>query len=429
MAVPAEFSGGPHEAWRAAAAWLAAHEGLVLFLAVFLEECGIPMPIPADLAVALAGHRVARGQMRLLEAFLVVQAATLLGSSVLYWAGYRGGRPLLFRYGRLLHLPPHRIGQVERLVIRLGPLAVVIGRQIPGLRLAAPLACGVFRIPYLAFVPAMVVGSSLYIGAFLLLGMWGGAAMLGALRLGVLPVRFLATTLVLVVAAVLLGRLSRRVRRAAAPVHRLAAARRRAPEAALLAGLGATALMGLTVTWLLTLLALVGETAPERSLLLLLEGGTLTLPALDASAAAPAGAWWPRWPALAMAGLLLTVPLLVVSQMGWALVYAVVGEPRLRGSAGVRGLQFAALPFVCSGLVLLPLLGAGPFGLGLGAGWLPVAGELVRHAVFGAALGTLYRLTRWARQPRLHEGHRHGHRHQIGVQTGALGSRALPRPA
>ena len=181
--MPGEPSVSAEQAWGGALAWLVAHQELVLFLAVLFEECGVPMPIPADLAVAMAGHRVARGQMRLLDAFLILQAATLLGSSALYWAGYRGGRPLLFRYGRLLHLAPHRLAQVERLVTRLGPLAVVIGRQIPGLRLAAPLACGVFRIPYLVFLPAMAVGSSVYLVIFLLLGMWGGAAVLGTLRL------------------------------------------------------------------------------------------------------------------------------------------------------------------------------------------------------------------------------------------------------
>jgi hypothetical protein len=86
----------------------------------------------------------------------------------------------------------------------------------------------------------------------------------------------------------------------------------------------------------------------------------------------------------------------------------------LRGSAAVRGLQFSLLPWIFNGLVLFPLLGAGPFAIALGTGLLPAAGELVRQGIFGASLGTLYRLIRFARQPRAHTGHRHGHRHSPG---------------
>ena len=161
-----------HSSWQAVLAWLNAHESLFIFLAILLEESGIPMPLPADIAMALAGYRVAQGQMSILEAFAIGQVATLTGSSLLFWVGRRGGRPLLARYGKYLFLNPERLNQAERMITRLGPLAVIIGRQIPGLRLASPLACGVFRVPYRVFLPAMFVGSTVYIGAFIALGIY-----------------------------------------------------------------------------------------------------------------------------------------------------------------------------------------------------------------------------------------------------------------
>ena len=118
----------------------------------------------------------------------------------------------------------------------------------------------------------------------------------------------------------------------------------------------------------------------------------------------PPGLSIPGWPE----GLGALLPLLVVAQLLWAVLYAAVAEPRLRGSAGVRGLQFALVPWLTSGLLYLPLIGAGPFGLALGAGWLPILGEAVRCAIFGVSLGVLYRLVRLARQPRKHSGWRPG---------------------
>jgi hypothetical protein len=66
----------------------------------------------------------------------------------------------------------------------------------------------------------------------------------------------------------------------------------------------------------------------------------------------------------------------------------------------LEGLLFAILPFLISVLVLLPLMGAGPLGLGLGAGLVPAAGELLRNALFGVGLGTTHALMRRARTAR-----------------------------
>ncbi len=393
--------------WEQALAWLSQHESLLIFLAILLEECGVPMPMPADLAMALAGYRVAQGEMSLLEAFIIGQAATLIGSSVLYWVGRRGGRALLFRYGRILHLNAHRIAQVERLVTRLGPWSVIIGRQVPGLRLAAPLACGVFRVPFKLFLPAMFVGASIYIGIFIVIGMWGGPAALSVVRHSGLPLRFLATTALLIVAAVLLRQLSRRAREVISPVHRLAASRRRSLEAALIAGLGASALTALFLAWLLELVGLVTQATPERALLQLLESDPT--PALIDSLS-QGGAQ-----RLLFAGIVATLPLQFAIHFIWALLYGFVVEPRLRGRAATRGFQFSLLPWLFSSVVVFPLLGAGLFGLNVSP--LLLVGELVRNAIFGVSLATIYRLVRLARQPRMHDGQRHGHRHQLGVQV------------
>jgi membrane protein DedA with SNARE-associated domain len=344
--------------------------------------------------------------MSLLQAFLIGQSATLAGSSILYWVGRRGGRPLLFRYGSLLHISAHRLAQVERMILKLGPLAVIIGRQIPGLRLASPLACGVFRLRYRLFVPAMIVGSSVYIGIFILLGMWGGPAVLRFLQSGSAALRFVISSALLVGAGFLMLRLSRRAREVVAPAYRVAASRRKSLEAALLAGLGASTLMALVVAWLLAGIAVVAQTPPDRALLQFLERSSTALP----NVAVHVG---PQ--RILLAELIATIPFEVCTHILWAVVYAFGFERRLRGSAGLRGLQFALLPWLFNALVLFPLLGAGFFAAGVGVSGLPALGELIRQAIFGVSLGTLYRLIRLARQPRAHTGHRHGHRHGASI--------------
>ena len=80
----------------------------------------------------------------------------------------------------------------------------------------------------------------------------------------------------------------------------------------------------------------------------------------------------------------------LVIGLGLALIYAYFVEPRIPGTDLGRGLAFAFFPWVLSLIVFLPLVGAGFLGFGLGAGFLPIVGNLILHVVYGAALGLIY---------------------------------------
>ena len=73
-----------------------------------------------------------------------------------------------------------------------------------------------------------------------------------------------------------------------------------------------------------------------------------------------------------------------------ALVYARYAEPRLHGPTWWRGMQFALVPWLLSLIIFLPLMGGGLLGLDIGAGPLPILGNLILHLVYGAVLGSSY---------------------------------------
>jgi hypothetical protein len=119
-----------------------------------------------------------------------------------------------------------------------------------------------------------------------------------------------------------------------------------------------------------------------------------------ASALAPAvGGVFGRWlaaltsnPATSLVqGALARAALLnVVIGLIWALVYAYLAEPRLPGAGWQRGALFALIPWFLSLVIFLPLVGGGVFGLALGAGPLPIIGNLIVHLVYGVSVGAVF---------------------------------------
>lgn len=115
----------------------------------------------------------------------------------------------------------------------------------------------------------------------------------------------------------------------------------------------------------------------------------------------PAGGQLARWLANLSAnritdrvGDAFTVGLVlhIVVGLAWALLYGRFVAPALPWPGIAKGMLFALIPFVLSVTVAFPLMDAGVLGRDLGAGPLPVLGNLVLHLVYGAVLGFIYAL-------------------------------------
>ncbi len=92
----------------------------------------------------------------------------------------------------------------------------------------------------------------------------------------------------------------------------------------------------------------------------------------------------------ATVALPLAIVLHFIAGMAWAVIYAGFVEPYLSGPGWRRGALFSLLPWLVSVLVFLPVMGGGVLGLNLGAGPLPLLGNLLLHLGYGVTLGELY---------------------------------------
>lgn len=141
-----------------------------LFVLIFLEEGGVPLPAPGDLFVMNIGRRSPDGWLDFFRALWVVTLATLLGSSFLYFLARRLGRKLVLKHLRFLHISHARFEKVEGWFQNHGGMVLIVGRLVPGFRIITTLVAGFFKIPYLTFVFYTTLATLLWATIYFFLG-------------------------------------------------------------------------------------------------------------------------------------------------------------------------------------------------------------------------------------------------------------------
>ncbi len=168
---------------RDAAAAFVAHWGyLGVFVAIFAEEAGVPLPLPGDLFIAALG---AAGQARLSSfamASIIVFVATIGGTSILFETSRRLGQPMLMKIGRRIGFTEQRAERVERWLERRGAVAIVLGRLTPGLRIVLTVAAGALRMRRDVFMAGTAIASLLWVAIYYWLGYLLAAGASAALR-------------------------------------------------------------------------------------------------------------------------------------------------------------------------------------------------------------------------------------------------------
>jgi membrane protein DedA with SNARE-associated domain len=140
--------------------------GLMVLDAVLPAASELVMLYAGALAAgAFAGQHVVIFGSRIDSAFWGFVAMSLAGvagntvGSVLGWAiGLYGGRPLLERRGRWLHLGPENLDRAERWFERYGDAAVFLGRVTPVVRSFVSIPAGVVRMPLVRFTVLTALG-------------------------------------------------------------------------------------------------------------------------------------------------------------------------------------------------------------------------------------------------------------------------------
>jgi membrane protein DedA with SNARE-associated domain len=138
------------------------YEGL--FLLLFLEAIGLP--IPGSLALVIAGAACAGGKMQSQLALPLAVVAMIMGDTLLFAIGSKTGWRLLAFLCRVSINPETCILRSAESFYRRGRITLVLAKFIPGINTMAPPLAGSMKMRLSQFLWLDLCGAMLYALAF-----------------------------------------------------------------------------------------------------------------------------------------------------------------------------------------------------------------------------------------------------------------------
>src|SRR5436853_4735245 len=148
--------------------FLVRHGPAVLFAVVFVEQMGVPLPAAPWLLAG--GALAATGKINWFAAFIAATFGSVLADLIWFYLGRYGGHRVLNLLCRISLEPDSCVRRTQDLFTRYGMRGVVAAKFIPGLSTLAPPLAGSSGVSAPRFFLFDSVGSLLYAGGLILVG-------------------------------------------------------------------------------------------------------------------------------------------------------------------------------------------------------------------------------------------------------------------
>jgi len=141
---------------------------IAIFLLVFLQEIGVPNPVPNELVLLFSGYLTFVGKLDFIIVLITVIAADTLGSSLLYIVFYYCGQRVLQKWPRII--PTSKLDSLTARVSHQDRWSIYVGRLIPFIRGYTAVAAGLLKIPPGIFLPAVLLSALTWSGGYVIAG-------------------------------------------------------------------------------------------------------------------------------------------------------------------------------------------------------------------------------------------------------------------
>lgn len=152
---------------------------LIIFILMTVESSFIPFP--SEVVMIPAGFLAWRGGLTtgdpLLDcgiAVVVGTAGSLAGAYINYYLALWLGRPLLYRYGKYMFLPPPTLERAEEVFREYGDLTTFVCRLLPAIRQLISIPAGLARMNFWRFTFFTGLGAAIWVAILTAAGAWFG---------------------------------------------------------------------------------------------------------------------------------------------------------------------------------------------------------------------------------------------------------------
>lgn len=132
------------------------------------------MPIPDETIMTFVGYLVFIDKMGFVQSLLTSFLGSAIGMTISYSLGKNIGLPILTRFGKQLGVTEAKLAKVNHWYERYGPIVLIVGYFIPGVRHVTAFTAGINLMKYRRFMIYAYSGGFLWALTFITLGYYFG---------------------------------------------------------------------------------------------------------------------------------------------------------------------------------------------------------------------------------------------------------------
>ncbi len=143
---------------------------LAIFVLIFLQETGVPNPVPNELVLMFSGYLVFTGILHLPLVLFAAVSADFIGTNILYVVFYFFGVAILRHKPRWLPISQKAINKLTRRMSEGGKWMIFLGRLTPFIRGYTSVTAGLLQLSPKVFLPIALISAITWSSVYVILG-------------------------------------------------------------------------------------------------------------------------------------------------------------------------------------------------------------------------------------------------------------------
>ena len=134
---------------------------IAIFVLIFLQEIGVPNPVPNELVLLFSGYLTFTGALFLPYVLMTAIAADLMGATILYYVFYFFGAYILSHKPKWLPISTEKINKLSQKINTGGFWSLFLGRITPYIRGYVSVISGLIQIKPKVYLPLILITEDL----------------------------------------------------------------------------------------------------------------------------------------------------------------------------------------------------------------------------------------------------------------------------